>query len=64
MTKAWNVFHEKVSKMIDKTEGLEFRMTSHSEKDWDHGVCAVTNKGMIHILGDGTIVDDKGLLRA
>jgi len=60
--KAWDIFRKEISPQIDATEGLQFKMTAYSNKDWKNGLCIVTNKGDIHILGDGTVVDEKKLL--
>ncbi|EML6324777.1 hypothetical protein QCQ60_005106 [Bacillus cereus] len=61
MNKSWDVFHNEISPRIKATEGLEFKMTCYTPKDWD-GVGVDTNKGMIHILSDGTVVDENNIL--
>ena len=60
--KVWDIFRKEISPKIDEIEGLQFKMTAYSNKDWEHGLCIVTNKGDIHILGDETIVDENKLL--
>ncbi|MEK4605458.1 hypothetical protein MHH42_30990 [Bacillus sp. FSL L8-0099] len=61
MSKPWEVFHNEISPRIKEVEGLEFKMTCYTPKDWD-GVGVNTNKGMIHILSDGTVIDENNLL--
>ncbi|MGH4123269.1 MAG: hypothetical protein ACREV6_10130 [Clostridium sp.] len=64
--KAWFVFHNEVVpqiRILDEKGMLKFESTTYSDKDWDNGVCVVTNKGEIHILEDGKVVDDGNLLK-
>lgn len=60
--KVWDIFRKEISPQIHATEGLTFKMTAYSNKDWENGLCIVTNKGDIHILGDGTVIDENKLL--
>lgn len=64
MTKqlAWDVMN-KVVLARTKYLGVETVMTIHSNKDWDNGVALQTEKGDIHVLGTGEIVDENNVLR-
>ncbi|EOO44143.1 hypothetical protein [Bacillus cereus] len=61
MSEPWEVFYNEISPRIKEVEGLEFKMTCYTPRDWD-GVGVDTNKGMIHILSDGTVIDENNLL--
>jgi hypothetical protein len=62
--KAWEVMNEIVNPKIMKPElDVEVGSTIRSNKDWDNGVALVTNKGLIHVLGNGEIIDENNVLK-
>lgn len=60
--KPWDLFHKVISKEFDVRKDLKFEMTCMSPLDWGEGIAVHTNKGIIHILGDGTIIDKHNIL--
>jgi hypothetical protein len=58
---AWGVMNNVVWK---KAIGLGHKnaMTIYSSKDWINGVALSTKDGIIHVLGNGEIVDENNVL--
>ncbi|UGO50630.1 hypothetical protein PQE68_gp039 [Bacillus phage vB_BanS_Sophrita] len=59
---AWDIMNKVV---LTRTKYLKIEtfMTIHSTEDWDNGVGLQTEKGTIHVLGTGEIVDENDVLK-
>jgi hypothetical protein len=61
MSIAWDVMNKIIIPRVEK-KNIRMGMTIHSTLDWDKGVALDTEKGIIHVLGTGEVVDDKNVL--
>jgi hypothetical protein len=61
MSIAWDVMNKIIIPKLE-TRGVHMGMTIHSNLDWDKGVAITTEKGIIHVLSTGEIVDDQNVL--